>query len=131
MLVAYVSKRERRLFVYGIEGRGEINMSTTMTPNSTMADEMRSAEDDFELRHCEGPAPSIARCALVENAEYEWATPLSLPGLIVSPHGMASRTTLPRVRVRESDYELIESEDGDIASVSQLPGRLSDEPPCP
>lgn len=74
----------------------------------------RSAPDEL-------PPTNPARCALVENAEYEWTTHLNLPGLIVSPRAIEPPPE-PAGPVRFAVDEMYETEDGDAASACQLPG---------
>lgn len=84
-----------------------------------------------ERQRPDRPACDRSRQALVESAEYEWTTPLNLPGLIASPRDAAPRTAPPALRVREAFDDLIESEDGDMTTACQLPGRLRITPDVP
>lgn len=91
----------------------------------------RSRESEPTLRYTPPmplpiPTPRELYLAnLVENDEYEFTTPLNLPGLLVSPDAItppapaASYSTFPR---RLDD--VLETEDGDAVSTCQLPGRL-------
>lgn len=94
-------------------------MTTTAEPIERIQDEVR-----HPVRPRSPRVPPLADRALVESDQYEWTTPLNLPGLVVASHDASPRTT-PLVREEgQSVGDLIESEDGDIASARQLPGRL-------
>lgn len=71
------------------------------------------------------------RNPLIESREYEWTTPLNLPGLIVAPsahhpaNAQQSRPTWPHLD------GIIETEDGDAANFCQLPGLLESAAKAP
>ena len=83
-----------------------------------------SVDRDDHVERSVPQQPTVSRDHLVESEEYEWSSPLSLPGLIV-----AARATPPpfSTDVRPSQRILdhvIETEDGDAVSATQLPGCL-------
>lgn len=61
---------------------------------------------------------------LLESEEYEWTTPLNLPGLIVAPSNIDDRLPQPAKSDRPTIGDVIESEEGDAISACQLPGGL-------
>ncbi len=62
---------------------------------------------------------------LVESEEYEWTTPLGLPGLLVAAsESQFAASPAPRPQRNETEV-VVETEDGDAMSAFQLPGRLS------
>lgn len=63
-----------------------------------------------------------ARCGLVESTEYEWTSPLNLPGLLIAPQRIEPRPTPHGASVAPD--EVIGTEDGDATAACQLPGRL-------
>lgn len=105
----------------------------TTTANATNPSNVSVAELDSEIRHCDGvvsaAGQSRARHARVESAEYEWTTPLNLPGLIALLDDSPSRAVLSGGGVGMHNDDLIESEDGDVSSAFQLPGGLKDLAP--
>jgi len=107
-------------------------MSTTKTPFAKRSDD-RVVELDSPIRASDcavsDSVRSSSRHGLVASAEYEWTTPLNLPGLIVSADDSPSRAALSGIRAGVSDEDLIESEDGDVSSAFQFPGRLKDLAP--
>lgn len=71
--------------------------------------------------------PIDERSGFVESDEYEWASPMSLPGLIAltTEHRDPRLTSISPARP-ESD-ELFETEDGDASHPVQCPGALACE----
>jgi hypothetical protein len=62
---------------------------------------------------------------LIESAEYEWVSPLALPGLLVAPSRIrVEHPTITPLATRIRHDELLESEDGDVTTACQLPGRI-------
>jgi len=105
----------------------------TTAPNAPNPNNVPVAELDSEIRHCDGvtsaAGKSPARHPRVESAEYEWTTPLNLPGLIVLPTDSPSRAVHSGSGAGVHDDDLIESEDGDVSSAFQFPGRLKNVSP--
>ncbi|OQZ06020.1 MAG: hypothetical protein B6D36_07115 [Planctomycetes bacterium UTPLA1] len=99
-------------------------MTTTTKPCKSTQKEDCSTKPGIEELQPDRPA---SQHMLIESIEYEWATPLNLPGLLVSPNDASS----PTRQTRETTCDLIASEDGDIASACQLPGRLVSESGVP
>lgn len=64
------------------------------------------------------------RPRLLESEEYEWTTPLNLPGLLVAPSNIDARMPQTARSDRPAIGEVIETEEGDASSACQLPGGL-------
>lgn len=75
------------------------------------------------------PRP-VDRRDLVESEEYEFTTPLNLPGLIVAAHTATPPAPAysPAPFNRRED-DILETEDGDTVSICQLPGRIAMDGP--
>lgn len=108
-------------------------MFTKTTPSTTNPDSMRLAEMDSAIRHSDSATSDTGRSrprhTCVESVEYEWTTPLNLPGLIVLPDDSPSRALYSGSGAGVHDDDLIESEDGDMSSAFQFPGRLKNMAP--
>ena len=94
----------------------------------------RTQRDDYQISMAEEdastvPAPKQAhiRPGLIESDEYEWASALSIPGLLVRPTAAAPSRPMEPVGMRLPVDEVMETEDGDAVGICQLPGRLGTE----
>jgi hypothetical protein len=102
----------------------------TKAPNqfTTIREEMRAGDAERyrgkpQTRRailCSRPPPN----ELIESDEFEWITPLNLPGLIVSPRNVKHVETQQASPMRRSLDDVLETEDGDATSCCQLPGAL-------
>jgi len=104
-------------------------MKKTLTRNSD-----RAQRDDYQFSlaeevasHAPAPKPAHIRPGLIESDEYEWASALSMPGLLVRPTAAPMSRPVEPAGMRLPVDEVIETEDGDAVSIRQLPGRLSSE----
>jgi hypothetical protein len=69
--------------------------------------------------------PTVSHANLIESDEYEWATPLSLPGLVVAARATPAQVSLEVRHSKRTLADVIETEDGDAISATQIPGCLS------
>lgn len=99
-------------------------MTTTTHPCKSAQKENGPTNPGIENLQLDRP---LSRQSLIRSIDYEWSTPLNLPGLLVSPND----ASLPTRQARETSCDVIDSEDGDIASASQFPGRLVSESGVP
>lgn len=67
----------------------------------------------------------------VESPDYEWTSPVNLPGLIVPPNDRSGQKTTRRRTSAQVANELFCSEDGDSLHPCQLPGRLPTQNSAP
>lgn len=67
---------------------------------------------------------------LIESAEYEYTSAVSMPGLLVAIDQIRPEASQPvRRAVSRPADELLATEDGDAVSICQLPGRIVSESP--
>lgn len=82
-------------------------------------------EDLVESRSPVARDRRIIRPNLVESEEYEWTSPLNLPGLIVAAPAENRWPVVRQSPARpQAPGEVVETEDGDAISACQLPGGL-------
>lgn len=104
-------------------------MKKTLTRNS---DRVQRYDYQFSLAeevasHAPAPKPAHIRPGLIESDEYEWASALSLPGLLVRPTAAPMSRTVEPAGMRLPMDEVMQTEDGDAVNIRQLPGRLGSE----
>ena len=68
--------------------------------------------------------PAIAHDRLIENEDFEWTTPLGLPGLLVAGRETPAPAPTRAWSWRPAMEDVFETEDGDAVFAVQLPGGL-------
>lgn len=101
-----------------------IKASTNHSRSSPVPSNDRHAQETERSPRTRQPM-ALSTKNLVESDEYEWARPLSMPGLLTDAVQTREDVTAVPPPQRHATELIVETEDGDAASAAQLPGRLA------